>query len=227
MCKSAAYISKLLEGYSLIRITYESSEFSADKDKDEEKKQEKAKKYRLMDKIILQIVESVLAASISTLCLIRFDFRKFKNKNPTYQKLVYENPNRSLLYNEAGKPRTFIEVFNNGKYPNMSIKNIVERSNEYELEDKASTDTTSSRAANLSAINSQEPFVTRKRLSPIANSCIGKEPKKLNSGYYFHRNKMSKPKKLSDNASQTEDLKLSTSDLQKKYVKNPYINQNY
>jgi hypothetical protein len=222
MCKTAAYCSKLLEGYSLARFAYKSKYFSAT-----EKKEEKDKKYRLIDKEVLDTINMIKTSTVPILCLIRFDFNLMK-----YQKLIYENPNRSLLYDEAGRPKTIEEIFIMGG-ENVKIKYITTNAytDEYELVDKPSTDAT--------PINSRESFVTRKRLLPIAimnPHIISEVPRKLDTDYYFHRNKMSNTNKTErlDKACQTEDLKLSVSDpqmspiisvsLQKKYVKSPFNN---
>jgi hypothetical protein len=184
MCKSAAYNSKLLEGYSLARFAYESKYFSAKEDKDEKKK-----KYKLIDKVTLDVINMIKSSTVPILCLVRFDFSKKE-----YQKLLCLNPsiNRSLLYNRE-LPKTFKEVFNNGKFPNMSIKDIKDQSSEYILDDKSPTDTT---------INAREPFVSTASNLHI----IGKEFKKLNSDYYFYANKMSNTKKLLDKACQTSSM---------------------
>jgi hypothetical protein len=180
MCKSAAYNSKLLEGYSLIRIAYESKLFSADKDKDEKEKQEKAKKYRLMDKIILQIVESVLAASIPTLCLVEFDF---KNKM-RYQRLKYEvsSSNRSILYIEAGNPKTHQEIFNKGvtegnkeNYYKVQIEKC--KDGEYVV-------------INDSLLNSQPINGGKMSVKTGRNQRIISETSRKVPSYYFLENKM-------------------------------------
>jgi hypothetical protein len=60
MCKTAAYSSKLLEGYSLARFAYDGKLFSITKNKDE-----KEKNYNLIDKVVLQIIESISCLSFS------------------------------------------------------------------------------------------------------------------------------------------------------------------
>jgi hypothetical protein len=180
MCKSAAYISKLLEGYSLIRITYESKYFSADKDKDEEKKQEKAKKYRLMDKIILQIVESVLAASIPTLYLVKFDF---KNKMGYQRFFLHPLSNPSLLYN--GKlPKTHQEIFNEGATEDNRINGSYHEAEIEKGEDGEYVEINDS-LSNSQPINGGKLSVKTKRNQRIISETSRKVP-----SYYFLENEM-------------------------------------
>jgi hypothetical protein len=173
MCKTAAYYSKLLEGYSLARFAYKSKYFSAS-----EKLDEKKKRYKLIDNVVLQTIENIVTSAVPVLCLVKFDF-----DFGSYQKINVKNPsfNPSLLYN-GRVPRTHEEIFNKlvlkGDEENYCKRLIKDEDGKYVMFDDS--------LINSQPINGGKMSVKTGRDQRI----ISETSKKLIPSYYFLENKM-------------------------------------